>query len=420
MNVLIVGSGGREHAMAWKISQSKLVDKIYAAPGNAGMSTIADIVDIKADDIEALLSFASDKNIDLTVVGPEAPLVAGIADRFEDRGLLIFGPSEAAARLEGSKIFSKELMKKSGVPTADFEVFDNSKDASEYILAKEPPYVIKADGLAAGKGVIIAKSSAEAVDAVKDILDNGKFGDAGKKIIIEECLSGEELSVLAFTDGDKIIPLASSQDHKRAYDNDEGPNTGGMGAYSPCPLVLQSDIGVIVEQTITPVIKELKNNGIVYKGLIYAGLMITENGPMVLEYNVRFGDPETQAVLPRMKSDIVTLFLETAKGKIETTDLAWDHRAAVAVVVASEGYPGSYEKYKEIKIADSFDDDIFIFHAGTAVKDGKLVVNGGRILAVTALGENLKDAVEKVYVNLPKIEIEKSFYRKDIGVRGLK
>jgi len=348
MNVLVVGSGGREHTIAWMINKSPLVKKIYCAPGNGGMQEIAECVDIQVDDITALVTFAKQNEIDLTVVGPELPLVMGIVDEFEKNSLNIFGPSKEAAQLEGSKVFAKTIMAKYGIPTAKFKIFDTSTDANKYVMDLEPPIIIKADGLAAGKGVIIARSTTEAVSAVSDILDNKIFGDAGNKIIIEDFIEGQELSVLAFTDGRTIVPLASSQDHKRAFDNDEGPNTGGMGAYSPCPLVSQSDLRSIIDTSIQPIVEGLYSDGIIYKGLIYAGLMISKKGPIVLEYNVRFGDPETQAVLPRLKDDIVVLFDEVAKGKLRDHTLKWDHRSCISVVVASGGYPGKYVKDIEI------------------------------------------------------------------------
>jgi phosphoribosylamine---glycine ligase len=422
MNVLVVGSGGREHALAWKIKQSPLVKKVYCAPGNGGIAEIAECVAIDADDISGLVDFAKAKKIDLTVVGPEIPLVMGIVDIFQRNKLKIFGPSKDAARLEGSKVFSKTVMAKYGIPTAPFKVFENSTEAKKYVMDIDPPVIIKADGLAAGKGVIIAKSTSEAIAAITDILDKRVFGDAGNSIIIEDFIDGQELSVLAFTDGKTIIPLASSQDHKRAYDNDEGPNTGGMGAYSPCPLVSHVDLKSIVDGAIRPLVEGLASEGIVYKGLLYAGIMISKNGPVVLEYNVRFGDPETQAVLPRLKEDIVVLFDEVARGELTDRDLKWDHRACITVVVASGGYPGKYEKQIPIEGLDSVpaSDDTVIFHAGT-VRDesGVLKTSGGRILSVSALGATLQEARASAYDALSKLTISDSFYRSDIGSKAL-
>ena len=399
MRVLVIGSGGREHALVWKIKQSPLVDEIYCAPGNGGISTLAHCVSIQADDIKSLSQYAKDKKIDLTIVGPETPLVKGIVDIFESEGLCIFGPNKEAAQLEGSKIFSKSIMDKYGIPTAPYKVFKNSSDAKKYIVKADPPFVIKADGLAAGKGVIIAKNSSDAVQTITDIVENKIFGDAGNAVIIEDFVEGEELSVLAFTDGNTIIPLASSQDHKRAYDNDEGPNTGGMGAYSPCPLVSQKDLHSIVDKTIKPAIIGLKNDGITYKGLLYAGLMISKKGPMVLEYNVRFGDPETQAILPRLKDDIVPLFHEVSQGKLKLRNLSWDHRSCINVVMASGGYPGPYKKGYDIQgVNNNNIHDSIIFHAGTMYnEEGHFITNGGRVLGVSSLGDTLKDAQENVY-----------------------
>lgn len=421
MNVLVVGSGGREHALVWKISQSPLVKKIYCAPGNGGISVLAERVHIEASDIEGLVAFAKAKKIDLTVVGPEIPLVLGIVDSFQRNDLKIFGPNKDAARLEGSKVFSKTVMKKYGIPTASFKVFENSTEAKKYVMEIEPPVIIKVDGLAAGKGVIIAQSTSEAIAAITDIFDKRVFGEAGNSIIIEDFVDGQELSVLAFTDGKTIIPLASSQDHKRAYDNDEGPNTGGMGAYSPCPLISHADLKSIVDVAIRPLVHGLASDGIIYTGLLYAGIMISKNGPVVLEYNVRFGDPETQAVLPRLKDDIVVLFDEVARGKLTERSLMWDHRSCITVVVASGGYPGSYEKQIPIEGLDTIAamEDVVVFHAGTTRDaSGGLHTCGGRILSVSALGNTLQDAHASVYDALEKVRIRDSFYRSDIGSKA--
>jgi phosphoribosylamine--glycine ligase len=421
MNILVIGSGGREHALAWKIKQSPLVEKLYCLPGNGGMAEIAECIDISVTDINSILNFAKEKQIDLTVVGPELPLVLGIVDIFEAAGLPIFGPSKSAAQLEGSKLFSKTMMEKYGVPTAKFKVFNCSQEANKYIMELEPPYIIKADGLASGKGVFIAQSTSQAVAAISDILDKKIFGDAGQSLIIEEFIDGQELSVLAFTDGNVIIPLASAQDHKRAYDNDEGPNTGGMGAYSPCPLIEHDDLTALIEQTIKPIIQGLKSEGIVYRGLIYAGLMISKKGPMVLEYNVRFGDPETQAIIPRLKDDIVPVFLQVANGALTQQSLSWDHKACISVVIAASGYPNSkYEKGHVINGLELIDTSkaVAVFHSGTIRKDHSIIANGGRLFSVSALGDTLKDAQVLVYKEINKIKMDKMFYRKDIGSKA--
>ncbi len=423
MNVLIVGSGGREHALAWKIVKSPLVGKTYAAPGNAGIADVAECVNIKTDDIESLLAFAKREAIDLTVVGPETPLVAGIVDRFQAEGLKIFGPTRAAAKLEGSKVFSKSIMKKYKVPTAEYRVFENTNDAKQYIVECEPPIVVKADGLAGGKGVIICNTAEEGVRAVNDLIEQQIFGEAGKRVVIEQFLQGEELSVLAFTDGEKILPLASAQDHKRVYDNDLGPNTGGMGAYSPCPLVNEAQLDAVVQKAIRPIVKGLAQEGIRYTGVIYAGLMMTEKGPFVLEYNCRFGDPETQAILPRLKNDIVPVLLQVAEGKLKQNTLEWDPRACVSVVMASGGYPASYKKGFIIKGLDELKPkrDVVAFHAGTVRgADRQYITDGGRVLAISALGTDLKEARERAYQAIDSIFFRDMHFRKDIGLKGLK
>lgn len=421
MKVLLVGSGGREHVLAWKIAQSPLVEKLYAAPGNAGIAKVAECVDISATDLDALAAFAQKEKIDLTVVGPEAPLVAGIWDKFDAAGLKVFGPSQAAARLEGSKAFSKEVMHKYKVPTANYEVFTNEKEAKHYAVEAEMPVVIKADGLAAGKGVVICESSKEAVDTLTDMMTNGAFGDAGKSVIIEDLLRGEELSVLAFTDGQKIIPLASSQDHKRAYDNDRGPNTGGMGAYSPCPQISREKLAEIVDLAVKPIVDGLASEGTPYRGLIYAGIMLTEDGPFVLEYNCRFGDPETQAVLPRLKSDIVPVMKEIADGKLVTESLEWYEKSSLAIVLAAGGYPGHYDKGLPISGLEILEnvEGIEVFHAGTKAANGQIVTDGGRVLAVVGLGETLKDAHDLAYKYVNDIHFDQKFFRRDLGRRAL-
>jgi len=422
MNVLLIGSGGREHALAWKIAQSPLLKKLWIAPGNAGISEIGECVSIKADDIESLFQFAKKEKIDLTIVGPEVPLVKGITDRFQQEGLLVFGPSKEAAQLEGSKIFSKQIMKEARVPTAEFEIFYDSAKAKEFVINGEPPFVIKADGLAAGKGVVVAGTCEEAVDAINQMMTARIFGDAGAQILIEKCLIGEELSVLALTDGDRILSLASAQDHKRAHDNDHGPNTGGMGAYSPAPFVNEQQLDEIVKLTGAPIIHRLKERGIIYRGLLYIGIMMTEDGPKVLEYNVRFGDPETQAILPRLKTDLLPLFHQIAEGKLSVKDLEWDSRPCLSVVMASRGYPGSYETGFPISGLHTVKQlpDVSVFHAGTSKNlEGKTITAGGRVLNISALGVSLKEAYEKAYDALKAISFDGSFYRNDIGKRAL-
>jgi phosphoribosylamine--glycine ligase len=422
MKVLIVGAGGREDALAWKIAQSPKLTRLYAAPGNAGISRHAQCVDLKAEDVEGLKAFAVKEGIDLTVVGPESPLVSGLTDAFRNDGLRVFGPSQSASRLEGSKAFSKIQMTKFGVPTAPYEVFSNPNEANHYVIEAEGPIVIKADGLAAGKGVFVCESSQEAVNAVSQIMGRKVFGEAGLKVVIENKLEGEELSVLVLTDGEKIIPLATSQDHKRVFDYDRGPNTGGMGAYSPCPLISEEKFQQIIDLTVRPMIRGMAREGNPYRGLLYAGIMMTKDGPYVLEYNCRFGDPETQVILPRMKSDLLPLLYQIAEGKLETTQIEWFDKACLGVVIASGGYPGHYESGFPITGIEAFEKagDVFVFHAGTAKSSrGEFVTAGGRVLLVAALGDNLRAAQERVYGVIGQIHFKNSFYRRDIGRRAL-
>ena len=421
MKILVIGSGGREHVLVWKIAQSPLVTKIYAAPGNAGIETLAECVNISVDQIDDLREFALNQKIDLTVVGPELPLVRGIVDRFEGSGLKIFGPFQEAAKLEGSKAFSKRLMSEAGVPTAAFQIFDNVNEAKRFIIDREPPFVIKADGLASGKGVLIAHSCEEGIQVVNQMIQNRLFGDSGKLVVIEEFFTGDELSALLFTDGERILPLASSQDHKRAFDGDQGPNTGGMGAYSPCPFVSDQELNEILDKTARPVIQELKRRESPYRGLLYVGLMMTSSGPQVLEFNVRFGDPEAQAILPRLKTDIVPIMLEIAQGKLKTSSLEWDPRPCLTVVMASRGYPGTYQSGFEIKGLDQVKaQEAFVFHAGTTREpSGQVTTSGGRVLAISALGGSFKEAHDLAYQAIGKISFEGAFYRRDIGKRML-
>jgi len=422
MKVLIIGSGAREHALAWKIAQSPLLTKLYAAPGNTGMAKLADCRPIEPEDIEGLCALAKQEEIDLTVVGPESSLVAGIVDRFQKEGLKIFGPSKAAAQLEGSKSFAKDMMTRYGVPTAPYEVFTNVNEAKHYVIETEMPVVIKADGLAAGKGVVICENSQQAVNALTQMMTDGIFGEAGKKVLVEKLLEGEEISILALCDGEQIIPLASAQDHKRAYDHDRGPNTGGMGAYSPCPQIPQDKIEEAVNRTIRPIVQGMAKEGIPYRGILYAGLMLTKDGPFVLEYNCRFGDPEAQVVLPRLKSDLLAVLAEIASGGLQTRELVWDERACLCVVLTSGGYPGHYHKGFQIEGLDtvSLKEGVAVFHAGTALNsEGKLVTNGGRVLSVSVLGENLRMAFDRAYKEITHIHFQDKHYRRDIGRRAL-
>lgn len=421
MKVLVVGGGGREHALVWKIAQSPKVSKIYCAPGNAGISEQATIVSIKANDLNRLLEFALKEKIDLTVVGPEDPLTQGIVDLFESKGLFIFGANKKAAEIEGSKAFAKEMMKKYHIPTAFYEIFDHPKEAVRYIRQQGAPIVVKADGLAAGKGVIICKTVEEAIQSVDKIMVEKIFGEAGRRVVLEEYLVGEEASYIAFTDGKTILPMASSQDHKRIFDEDQGPNTGGMGAYSPAPVVTEEVHERIIEKVLRPIIYGMGEEGKPYQGVLYAGLMIHEGHPKVLEFNARFGDPETQPVLMRMRGDIVPILEACMKGTLSQQTIEWDHRASVCVVMASKGYPGDYEKGKIIGGLKEVSqmEGVFVFHAGTALVDDKMVTNGGRVLGVTGLGEDIPRAIQKTYQAVKKISWDGVHYRKDIGRKAL-
>jgi len=421
MKILVIGSGGREHAITWKLSQSKKVEKIFCAPGNGGIKDIAELVDIKADDTAGLLCFAKKNNIDLTVVGPETPLVKGIVDIFDENELRTFGPFKNAAMLEGSKVFSKNVMKKFGLATALFKVFNDPGEAKKYLNEIGVPVVIKADGLASGKGVIIPKTIKEGEKAIDSIMTGKIFGDSGNKVILEDCLKGEEASILVFTDGKTIVPLASSQDHKRIFDNDTGPNTGGMGAYSPAPVVTKDMLDEVIKNVFRPVIDGLKEEGSVYKGVLYAGLMITKDGPMVLEFNVRFGDPETQAILPRLKSDLLDIMLACVDGTLDKIDVKWHDSPCISVVCASKGYPDEYEKGKQVFGLEEAGKikGVIVFHAGTKNENGKILTSGGRVLGVTALGDDIKSAKAKAYSAIDCIKFEGMQYRKDIGARAI-
>ncbi len=421
MKVLVVGGGGREHALVWKIAQSRSVDKVYAAPGNAGIAGEAETVAISADDIRALLEFAADKKVDVTVVGPEAPLVAGIVDAFQKEGRKVFGPREHAAALEGSKSYSKMLMKSAGIPTARFKIFSELSSAKDYVEAAGAPVVVKATGLAAGKGVSVCSTVHEAHEAIDQIMKERIFGSAGDSVVIEECLFGEEASILAFVDGHSIFTLESSQDHKPVFDGDKGPNTGGMGAYSPAPVVSDRVMRQVERDILVPVAYAANRDGCPYRGILYAGIMITEEGPKVLEFNVRFGDPETQPILMRMKSDIMDPILATIEGRLADADIEWDPRPAVCVVMASGGYPGSYKKGIEISGIEEAESlgDVKVFHAGTALADGRLVTNGGRVLGVTALGDTIRAAKKRAYEAVSRIHFEGAHYRKDIADKAI-
>lgn len=421
MKILVVGGGGREHALIWKIAQSPLVDTIYCAPGNPGIAQLAECVHIAVEEIDALLDFATAEAIDLTVVGPELPLTLGIVDRFQAAGLEIFGPNQAAARIEGSKSFSKDLMEKYGIPTAAYQTFTDRDAAVAYIKAQGAPIVVKADGLAAGKGVIVAMSEAQAIAGVDDIMLDKVFGAAGSRVVIEEFMAGEEASFFAFTDGTNILPLASSQDHKRIFDHDEGPNTGGMGAYSPAPVVTAKLHDEIVETIVKPTIAGMASDGCPYSGILYVGLMIKDGKPRVVEYNARFGDPEAQPLLMRMKSDIVPLLQACARGDLQQDTIEWYDKAAVCVVMASGGYPASYKKGFEITGLDDVPptDDVVVFHAGTSCDAGKVVNAGGRVLGITGRGATVAEAIANAYRAVAKINWPGAQYRKDIGRKAL-
>lgn len=421
MRILVIGGGGREHTLAWKLSQSKNVEKMYAIPGNPGMEKIAECNSaISISDNDALVTFAKAHKIDLTVVGPELPLANGVVDAFEAAGLKAFGPSKAAAEIEGSKAFSKWLMKKYDIPTAKFEVFTDAEAARAYVKEQGAPIVIKADGLAAGKGVIVAATLEQAIEAVDSIMCDQTFGEAGSRVVIEECLIGEEASLLTFTDGETIVPMISSQDHKRAYDNDEGPNTGGMGTYAPAPVVTKEILAQVQKEILEPTIQAMAAEGRKYVGCLYAGLMITADGPKVIEYNARFGDPETQVVLPLLDGDLAEIMLACIDGKLKDTKVSWKDEAAVCVVMAAGGYPASYQKGDVITGIDAAEaDGAVVFHAGTAKTDAGIVTNGGRVIGVTATAANIKQAVDNAYAAVNKINFKDNHFRKDIAYRAI-
>mgnify|MGYP003971832793 FL=1 len=419
MRVLVIGGGGREHALVWKISQSQKVTDIYCAPGNAGTAEIAKNVPIPADQVDQLLAFAQENEIGLTIVGPEQPLVMGIVDQFQEKGLRIFGPTARAAELEGSKAFSKDIMKKYGLPTADYETFTSHQLAQRYFDKETGPIVVKASGLAAGKGVILCRNSEEGLNAVNTIMKDKSFGEAGEKVVIEEFLEGQEVSVLAFSDGNNFLLMDSAQDHKAALDGDKGPNTGGMGAYSPAPIFTNLLRQQVSDKIIHPLIRAMKSEGRPYKGILYAGLMLTKNGPKILEFNARFGDPETQPLLVRMESDIVPLFEACIDGTLNQFELHWKPELSICVVMAAKGYPGSYKKGKEISGLNEAAalPDVVVFHAGTKAEAGKVLSSGGRVLGVTATGSDISSASKKAYDAVAKIRWDGIHYRKDIGHR---
>ncbi len=419
MRVLVIGGGGREHALVWKINQSPKVTDIYCAPGNAGTAEIAKNVPIAADQIDQLLNFAEKNEIGLTVVGPEQPLVMGVVDRFQEKGLRIFGPTARAAELEGSKVFSKDIMKKYKLPTAEYKTFTSHELARKYFDKETGPIVVKASGLAAGKGVILCQNAEEGLSAVDTIMKDKSFGEAGDQVVIEEFLEGQEVSVLAFSDGNTVLLMDSAQDHKAAQDGDEGPNTGGMGAYSPAPVFTDLMCQKVRDKIMFPLVRAMKSEGRSYQGILYAGLMLTEHGPKILEFNARFGDPETQPLLVRMESDIVPLFEACIDGTLDQYDLKWKPESSVCVVIAAKGYPGYYEKGKEIsglKEAGALP-DVTVFHAGTKEEAGKVLTSGGRVLAVTATGADTPSAIKKAYEAVSKIQWDEIHYRKDIGHR---
>jgi phosphoribosylamine---glycine ligase len=422
MDVLVVGSGGREHALVWKLAQSMRVDRIYCAPGNPGIAQIAECIDIKVDAVDELVTFVQDNKIGLTIVGPEVPLLAGLVDALSAKGFKAFGPTKAAAEIEGSKAYAKHLMQKYKIPTADYAVFTKMEQAIAYIEEKGAPIVVKADGVAAGKGVVVAMDKATAISAVTSIMSDKVFGSAGDQVVLEEYLEGEEASLLAFSDGVRVVPMIAAQDHKRVFDNDEGPNTGGMGTYAPAPVVTEDIRKRVVDEILNPTVMAMAAEGRPYKGVLYAGLMISEQGPKVIEFNARFGDPETQVILPLLDTDLVDICEAVVDGTLDQQMITWDDGAAVCVVVASGGYPGNFVKGKAIKGLNEADSmpGVITFHAGTGKVDNKIVTAGGRVLGVTARGDTIATAIARAYQGVDKICFEGMHFRKDIGDRALK
>ncbi|MCX7572084.1 phosphoribosylamine--glycine ligase [Tumebacillus sp. DT12] len=420
MKVLVIGGGGREHAIVWKLAQSSQKPTLYCAPGNPGIAQLATCVNIGGEEVSALADFAEQEGIDLTVVGPEAPLLAGIVDHFEERGLKVFGPKKAAAMVEGSKAFAKALMEQANVPTARYADFTDLEAARSYVREQGAPIVIKADGLAAGKGVVVAMTLEEAESALDMMMKDKAFGDSGSKVVIEEFLTGQEATVMAFVDGDTVRLMVPAQDHKPAYDGDKGPNTGGMGTYSPVPVVDEALLTRVEAEVIRPVIDHLKAEGTPYKGVLYAGLMLTEQGPKVIEFNARFGDPETQVVLPRLETDLLTVFQSVADGRLADLELRWSDQAAVCVILAAGGYPADYRKGDVITGLDTAGDDSIIFHAGTKTTDAGTVTNGGRVLGVTGFGTDLKAAQAAAYRAVEQVKFEGMHYRTDIAEKAFR
>ncbi|WP_025845477.1 phosphoribosylamine--glycine ligase [Paenibacillus ehimensis] len=418
MRILVVGGGGREHAICWALKKSPKVTELYCAPGNGGIASVAECVPIQVNQFEEIAQFAIDQTIDLVVIGPDDPLSEGIVDHLEAKGLSVFGPRQNAAIIEGSKVFTKQLLKKYNIPTAAYESFERYEDAVAYLRRQQAPIVIKADGLAAGKGVIVAQTLGEAEKALHDIMVAKVFGESGNQVVIEEFLTGQEMSILSFVDGETVCPMIPAQDHKAVYDNDKGPNTGGMGTYSPLPHIPQAVIDESIETIIKPTAKAMVAEGRPFRGVLFAGLMLTPNGPKTIEFNARFGDPETQVVLPRLKTDLLDIFLAAVNGRLDQMEIEWSEEAAVCVILASEGYPGSYPKGLPIEGLEDVQNSI-VFHAGTAVKDGGVVTNGGRVLGVTALGRDIAEARAKAYADADRIRFQGKHNRTDIAKKAL-
>lgn len=420
MRILVVGSGGREHTLVWKLSSSPLVKKLYAAPGNAGMAELAECVNFKVDDLTGLANFAQKNSIDLTVVGPELPLTLGIVDEFERRNLKILGPKKEAATIEGSKVFAKQFMKKHHIPTASFKIFDNPDEASAFVKSSDMPLVIKTNGLAAGKGAIIVEDASSALSTIQKMMVEKVFGESGSRVVVEDFLQGEEMTVLAFTDGETTCSMLSSQDHKKIFDGDQGPNTGGMGAYAPTTVADDKLMKRVYDEVLEPTVNGLESEGKRFKGILYAGLMLTESGPKVMEFNCRLGDPETQVVLPLLKTDLAEVFLSIVDGELSLQDMEWEENFAVCVVMASAGYPGKYEKGKEISGLNRVKGmaDVLVFHAGTKKEGGRILTDGGRVLGITATDRSMEKAIGKAYAAVDKIRFEGMQYRRDIGHRA--
>ncbi|MDY6916874.1 MAG: phosphoribosylamine--glycine ligase [Chloroflexota bacterium] len=417
MNILVAGGGAREHSLVWKLRQGARVSKLYVAPGNAGTAAIAENLDIEATDLQNLARAATDRNIDLAVIGPEAPLAEGIVDLFEKHGIPTFGPNQLAAVIESSKVFAKELLQKYGIPCAKSETFSSFGEAKDYVLSQTVPIVVKVDGLAAGKGSIVASTTDEAVNALSEIMEERAFGSAGDRVLVEECLDGVEVSLLAFTDGITVVPMVPACDYKRVFDGDKGPNTGGMGAYSP-PGFFDDDMTDLVKRIVLePTVAAMTKEGRPYRGVLYAGIMVTDEGPKVLEFNARFGDPENQVMMPRLKSDLVEVMLAVIEQRLDGVEVEWSEQACVGVVIASGGYPGGYEKGFAVSGLDAVDEDVAVFHAGTKTKDGRVVTDGGRVLTVAATGGTIAEAREKAYSNVARVHFEGCHYRKDIALR---